>query len=87
VAAGSACPILAGNKANIVIAGTQTFLPIYLLSFSFKEEKRWRGVKLGDKDKSNQFHFSSFLFLYSLVSMWPQAQSKAAILSLCCCCE
>lgn len=47
VADGSACPILGRNKANIVIAATQTCLPIYLLSFSGGEEKGWRGVKLG----------------------------------------
>lgn len=60
VVAGRACPILAGNKANIVIAGTQTCLPIYLLSAGLWEERGRRGVRLGDNGKSNQLHFSSF---------------------------
>lgn len=82
VADGSACPILGRNKANIVIAATQTCLPIYLLSFSGGEEKGWRGVKLGwqwqIKLVTFFLSFSFFFFFCCFVAKPPPA-----ILSLC----
>lgn len=87
MAAGSACPILAGNKANIVITGTQTCLPIYLLSFSFGEETGWRGARFGWQWQIKPVTFSSFLFLCCFVAKLHPAQSKAVVLSSRCHCD
>lgn len=54
-----------GNKANIVIAGTQTCLPIYLLSFSLREETGVERAEVG-VTMTNQTSYilhPSFLFL------------------------
>lgn len=67
VAAGSPWPILAGSKANIVIGSTQTCLPIYLLSFSVGEEKRWRGARQGGQWQVKPAAFSPLVSVFAVV--------------------